>query len=282
MYLPSLQICFRADILTLLIAHLSHHHHDQSQVGAEGHRQDLSTWTIHSAQQDSGPFGTSLEWSLQRTRGHLHWLQLRRVSLWSRILHQLQSWPQSSAAQSETTPECSPHTDQRHQCAAGAETVQTQCRGHCCQTPQEEEHPPETGSASQTEFAALHTWSRTQKLGQWGQCDQQQCRSQEVGHVWQHDFILLFYCFRRWTGLRRRGGYLNRGYGRWGIRNRPRWGRFGRGRGGRFRRGGGRRQAAPPSRAQLDLELDSYMAGTKSVLDKELDDYMMEAANAWE
>ena len=98
--------------------------------------------------------------------------------------------------------------------------------------------------------------------------------------MWQHDFILLFHCFRRWTGFRRRGGYLNRGYGRWGIRNRPRWGRFGRGRGGRFKRGGGRRQAAPPSRAQLDQELDSYMAGTKSVLDKELDDYMMEAANA--
>jgi len=33
----------RADILTLLTAHLSHPHHDQSQVGAEGHRQDLST-----------------------------------------------------------------------------------------------------------------------------------------------------------------------------------------------------------------------------------------------
>ena len=78
---------------------------------------------------------------------------------------------------------------------------------------------------------------------------------------------------------------MNRNYGgRWGgFRNRNRWGVFRRGgRGGRFRRGGrggGRRQPPPPSREQLDNELDSYMAGTKSVLDKQLDDYMMEAAN---
>ena len=41
-------------------------------------------------------------------------------------------------------------------------------------------------------------------------------------------------------------------------------------------RGRGRREAAPPSREQLDQELESYMEGTRNVLDKQLDDYMME------
>lgn len=46
----------------------------------------------------------------------------------------------------------------------------------------------------------------------------------------------------------------------------------GRGRGGRGR-GRGARQA-PPSREELDQQLDQYMASTKSTLDKELDSYM--------
>ena len=41
-------------------------------------------------------------------------------------------------------------------------------------------------------------------------------------------------------------------------------------------RGRGRREPAPPSREQLDQELETYMEGTKTVLDKQLDDYMME------
>ena len=47
--------------------------------------------------------------------------------------------------------------------------------------------------------------------------------------------------------------------------------------GGRWRRGG-RNQGPPPSKEQLDKELDSYMSGTKAFLDRQLDDYMMEAA----
>ncbi|XP_034235111.1 chromatin target of PRMT1 protein-like [Thrips palmi] len=49
----------------------------------------------------------------------------------------------------------------------------------------------------------------------------------------------------------------------------------GRGRGRGQGRGRGRgRGAAPPSREELDKQLDLYMAGTKSTLDKELDSYM--------
>lgn len=47
----------------------------------------------------------------------------------------------------------------------------------------------------------------------------------------------------------------------------------GRGRGRGQGRGRGR-GAAPPSREELDKQLDLYMAGTKSTLDKELDSYM--------
>lgn len=47
---------------------------------------------------------------------------------------------------------------------------------------------------------------------------------------------------------------------------------MGRGRGGRGRGRGGR--PAPPSREELDQQLDQYMASTKSTLDRELDSYM--------
>lgn len=49
-----------------------------------------------------------------------------------------------------------------------------------------------------------------------------------------------------------------------------------RGRGlGRGRGRGGR----PPTREELDSQLDQYMAGSKGVLDRELDTYMKES---WE
>ena len=51
-----------------------------------------------------------------------------------------------------------------------------------------------------------------------------------------------------------------------------------RGRGGRWRRGG-RSQGPPPSKEQLDKEIDSYMSETKGFLDKQLDQYMSEAQN---
>ncbi|KDR18891.1 hypothetical protein L798_07339 [Zootermopsis nevadensis] len=65
--------------------------------------------------------------------------------------------------------------------------------------------------------------------------------------------------------------------------------RFTRGRGGTFRRGGrtrggrgrgslrGRQVQTIPSKEELDLQLDQYMASTKSHLDKELDSYMNQA-----
>ena len=96
----------------------------------------------------------------------------------------------------------------------------------------------------------------------------------------------MFLICRRWGGFRRRrGGYLAGGFGgnRFGNRNRrtPAWRkggkwRRGRGRGRGLGRGRGRRDPAPPSREQLDQELETYMEGTKTVLDKQLDDYMME------
>lgn len=97
----------------------------------------------------------------------------------------------------------------------------------------------------------------------------------------------------RWGGYNRRGrsswggGYWgrrqqseNNGFdrgGRWrfggggGGGRYNRWGR--RGRGGGWR-GGNQRRQPPPSREELDKELDAYMAGTRGVLDKEMDDYM--------
>jgi len=85
---------------------------------------------------------------------------------------------------------------------------------------------------------------------------------------------------RRWNNYGRRGGYFNRGIRRWQgfkMRNNRR-GQGWRGRGGGRWRRGGRGQGPPPSREQLDKELDSYMCGTKAFLDKQLDEYMMEAA----
>jgi len=85
---------------------------------------------------------------------------------------------------------------------------------------------------------------------------------------------------RRWNNFGRRGGYFNRGIRRWQgfkMRNNRR-GQGWRGRGGGRWRRGGRNQGPPPSKEQLDKELDSYMSGTKAFLDRQLDDYMMEAA----
>ena len=61
---------------------------------------------------------------------------------------------------------------------------------------------------------------------------------------------------------RRRGGPWRRGFG----------GRGG-GRGGR-RRGGRKQQQPKVTKEELDQQLDSYMANTKSVLDRDLDEYM--------
>lgn len=92
--------------------------------------------------------------------------------------------------------------------------------------------------------------------------------------------------FRRggWPGLGSpRGGRGLRGGRGGGVGNR-----FTRGRGGSFRRNGrmragrgrgsrGRQMQAVPSKEELDLQLDQYMASTKSHLDRELDSYMNQA-----
>lgn len=73
-----------------------------------------------------------------------------------------------------------------------------------------------------------------------------------------------------------------------GTRGRGVGNRFTRGRGGSFRRSGrmrggnsrgsrGRQTRNVPSKEELDLQLDQYMASTKSHLDKELDSYMNQA-----
>jgi hypothetical protein len=49
-------------------------------------------------------------------------------------------------------------------------------------------------------------------------------------------------------------------------------------RAGRERGSRGRQMQAVPSKEELDLQLDQYMAITKSHLDKELDSYMNQAA----
>jgi hypothetical protein len=53
--------------------------------------------------------------------------------------------------------------------------------------------------------------------------------------------------------------------------------RNGRMRAGRGRGSRGRQMQAVPSKEELDLQLDQYMASTKSHLDKELDSYMNQA-----
>ena len=94
-------------------------------------------------------------------------------------------------------------------------------------------------------------------------------------------------------GRGRRGGKWLGRRGGWGV-NRGRRGGGGRGGGRR-----GARRPPPPSREQLDKEIEVvspcyvctvkcrlinslqyqvYMSGTKSVLDKQLDDYRMEGA----
>ena len=128
-----------------------------------------------------------------------------------------------------------------------------------------------------------------QRLGRhWGSMDSVASNTAQDRRYGRYRYTSSSYTYshmsclvRRWTGFRRRrGGFLNRGVPRWGgFRNRNRWGQGRRGRGGRWRRGGQRRQPPPPSREQLDKEIDSYMSETKGFLDKQLDDYMMEAAN---
>jgi len=73
----------------------------------------------------------------------------------------------------------------------------------------------------------------------------------------------------------RGGRRRNFAYGRGGGRRRFGGNRFGGGR-GRFRggRGRGRGNPPPPTREQLDSELDGYMAGARNLLDQELDTYM--------
>jgi len=114
---------------------------------------------------------------------------------------------------------------------------------------------------------------------------------------------------RGWSRAGRggRGFYRSRSYGAWGSTaslasdgmglrrggsgagypssRRPRrffgQGSRGRGywRGGRSTgRGGWHPRGPPPTRAQLDAELDAYMADSKASLDKQLDAYMSEAA----
>jgi len=48
-------------------------------------------------------------------------------------------------------------------------------------------------------------------------------------------------------------------------------------RGGNSRGSRGRQTRNVPSKEELDLQLDQYMASTKSHLDKELDSYMNQA-----
>ena len=88
--------------------------------------------------------------------------------------------------------------------------------------------------------------------------------------------------YSNWRAARggRRAG-PGRGGGRWFGLGRQGWGQgFARRRAGRGRRkgrrGGGRKNPPPPTREELDKELDCYMAETKGVLDKEMDAYMEE------
>ena len=61
------------------------------------------------------------------------------------------------------------------------------------------------------------------------------------------------------------------------ARRGARWGVGAR----RGRRGGqAGRRPPPPSKEELDKEIDSYMSGTRAFLDKELEDYRREAAVA--
>ena len=100
----------------------------------------------------------------------------------------------------------------------------------------------------------------------------------------------------RW--IRSRGSFRprSRSIGRWGssaslasdgmgIRRRPRSNSFSGRKMGWFRGGGRRRgrggwrsgDGKPPTKEELDQQIDSYMASSKCGLDKELDSYMKEA-----
>ncbi|XP_046996095.1 chromatin target of PRMT1 protein-like isoform X2 [Schistocerca americana] len=79
-----------------------------------------------------------------------------------------------------------------------------------------------------------------------------------------------------------RGGQQGRGGGsfRRGGRGGGRGGARGRGRGGRGRGGRGRQNRPLPSKEELDMQLDQYMANTKSHLDRELESYMNQASTS--
>ncbi|XP_063366333.1 chromatin target of PRMT1 protein-like [Cydia amplana] len=77
----------------------------------------------------------------------------------------------------------------------------------------------------------------------------------------------------RGRGVGRGGRGARRGGGRGGGAGFTRGAARGRGRGGISRQ----TPKPVPTREELDLQLDQYMAGTKSALDKELDSYMKNA-----
>jgi len=86
----------------------------------------------------------------------------------------------------------------------------------------------------------------------------------------------------RWPVRRNRGrfmGHMGQGMGRRWIGRRVAWrtaNRRGRGAGQR----GAIKRPPPPTKEQLDKEIDSYMAGTRSVLDQQLDDYRQQGSEA--
>ncbi len=78
-------------------------------------------------------------------------------------------------------------------------------------------------------------------------------------------------------GRKFRGNRRGRGFFQQGSRGRGYWrggGGFRRGRGGR--RGGRNDRGPPPTREDLDKELDDYMKDSRGALDKDIDQYMSE------
>ena len=81
----------------------------------------------------------------------------------------------------------------------------------------------------------------------------------------------------QWNNMRTQNGNIGR-------RRQGTWRRGGGGRGGRGgrrQRGrGGRQPQTKVTKEELDQQLDSYMANTKTVLDRDLDDYMSQKTAA--